>query len=242
LALLGNLLGTHPKDQQKAPPAQQKDPAPAVNSLLSPANRQVAPQNAPAQAGIVFDVPSLLGTNIDSVRENLASAVSRDDEPVGGRSQVLFTKEGENLRVAYDPKTRRVTSLFIIGADRKKLLCIGNLTWAGNYDIEFIEQASGSGLWITASGSREPIELGASEKSAQHPPTTESAQHPPTWPPRTWTDASGKHQTIAQFVGCDSGIVTIKKVDGKIITFRIEQLSKTDQEWIRMLELILGPR
>jgi hypothetical protein len=217
---VGMLSG--PRANKDAPATPQiMAPQPQVSAAQTPPSviTPALPQDTPLQANMVFDVPSLLGAKVDAVRANLADAASRDIEPVSGRERVSFTKDGETLLATYDPKTRRVTSLFILGTDRRKLLRVGNLTWGGNYDIEFVERANGSGLRITTLGSREAPEPDASEESTQSP--------------RTWTDTSGNHQVMAEFVGCGSGVVTLKMVGGKTFTIRIEQLSEEDQEWIR---------
>jgi hypothetical protein len=50
---------------------------------------------------------------------------------------------------------------------------------------------------------------------------------------RTWTDASGKHKTEAQFNGMAFGKVKLLKRNGGEITIPLEKLSDNDKEWIK---------
>ena len=50
---------------------------------------------------------------------------------------------------------------------------------------------------------------------------------------RTWTSASGAHQTEAKFVNMIHGVVTLEKDDGQRVEVPLEQLSKEDQDFIK---------
>jgi len=50
--------------------------------------------------------------------------------------------------------------------------------------------------------------------------------------PRTWTDATGKHHTVAQYLGRANGKVRLKKPDGTIITVPLGQLSPADRKYV----------
>jgi hypothetical protein len=50
---------------------------------------------------------------------------------------------------------------------------------------------------------------------------------------RKWTDSTGNYTTEAEFVDFKDGKVHLKKENGKIITFPIEKLSKSDQEYVK---------
>lgn len=50
---------------------------------------------------------------------------------------------------------------------------------------------------------------------------------------RVWLDKNEKHATRAQFVDFKNGKVTLLSQDGKEISVKIVQLSKTDQAWVR---------
>lgn len=50
---------------------------------------------------------------------------------------------------------------------------------------------------------------------------------------RTWSDASGEHQTEAEFAGYINGTVKLRRKDGRYIELPMEKLSESDQQWIR---------
>lgn len=54
---------------------------------------------------------------------------------------------------------------------------------------------------------------------------------------RTWTDATGRHQTRAVLVSVDlsAGKVSLRKENGKRIGVPLDRLSTADQEFIRTL-------
>lgn len=49
---------------------------------------------------------------------------------------------------------------------------------------------------------------------------------------RTWTDNTGRHKVIAEFVDLQDGMVRLKKKKGNIISVPIQRLSEKDQWWI----------
>src|SRR5262245_53429893 len=51
----------------------------------------------------------------------------------------------------------------------------------------------------------------------------------------TWTDISGKYSVEAEFVGLDSGKVTLKKPDGSTVRIVLEKLCTADQMRVRRL-------
>jgi thiol-disulfide isomerase/thioredoxin len=53
---------------------------------------------------------------------------------------------------------------------------------------------------------------------------------------RTWTDSSGKFRVEAELVRLDSGKVTLRKTDGKLVTLPMEKLSAADQQFVRQQE------
>jgi hypothetical protein len=50
---------------------------------------------------------------------------------------------------------------------------------------------------------------------------------------RTWTDKAGNHTTEATFAGAIGNKIKLRKVDGKVITVLLENLSDEDQKWIK---------
>ncbi len=110
------------------------------NNSLSPVPTPEAPQFS-------FDVPSLIGKNIDEVKQALG-APNIDTEPtkqqldsgVADEWEKEFKKNNESLLVTYYPKTKVVTDFFISGSDKQSLLNIGNLKEKdSNYVIEFVK-------------------------------------------------------------------------------------------------------
>ena len=98
-----------------------------------------------------FDVPSLLGKNIDEIRVELGTPTDGDlmeptAEQMAGTSQWdnTFQKDGKELLVTFDAKTREVIDFFIptddpsgVTKDIQPLLEIGNLNEnSSNYTIE----------------------------------------------------------------------------------------------------------
>jgi len=49
---------------------------------------------------------------------------------------------------------------------------------------------------------------------------------------RTWTDKTGRHKIEAELVGVDSGVVRLRTVSGKVISFPVDRLSKADRKWL----------
>ena len=50
---------------------------------------------------------------------------------------------------------------------------------------------------------------------------------------RTWTDATGRFQEEAEFVGLIDGAVTLRKKDGRAAVVPWEKLSPVDQKWVQ---------
>ncbi len=109
-----------------------------------------APPPEPATAAaepVVFDVPALIGLSIEQVRETLGQPQDRNPEPTelqleaGAANEWSngFTREGQDLLVTFDPRTRRVIDLFLSGSDRGVLMQRGNLSsGAREYRIESV--------------------------------------------------------------------------------------------------------
>ncbi|MBA4159738.1 MAG: hypothetical protein H0X65_20020 [Gemmatimonadetes bacterium] len=116
--------------------------APASEARQDPAI--VAHLSEPAP--ILFDVPFLIGKSIDEVREALGRPQDRSVEPtelqlaVGiGEWSNVFTRNGQDLLVTFNPRTRKVVDLFLDGTDRATLMRRGNLTEQSHeYQIEVV--------------------------------------------------------------------------------------------------------
>ena len=125
-----------------------------LGSMTAPSqgtqNNQVGTNNKSTKLEYVFDVPSLVGRNVDEVRSVLGEPTDKDKEPTALQSQMgvdewqnTFTKEGRELLVTYNPTTRKIVDFFISknNADTDdSLLEAGNLTEQDSrYKIEFVK-------------------------------------------------------------------------------------------------------
>ncbi|MBI2008807.1 hypothetical protein HYS84_00160 [Candidatus Saccharibacteria bacterium] len=118
-------------------------------------NQQPTTQSQPAEQKPkpAFDIPGLMGKNIDQTREILgAPADGSLTEPTAAQPSVdvwdnTFKKDGKELLVTYKPSTREVIDFFVStddpsGAtkDTKKLLEISGLSEnSPSYTIEFVK-------------------------------------------------------------------------------------------------------
>lgn len=104
---------------------------------------------------VVYDVPALVGKNVDEVREVLGPPNKDDSEPTTLQLETpgfnwwskSYIKDGYELLISYDPKNRKIIDLFIgtkeetgLTKDQAHLLAIGNLKENDlNYTIEFVK-------------------------------------------------------------------------------------------------------
>ncbi len=100
-----------------------------------------------------FDIPSLIGKNIDDIRGLLKADIADEkedyepDETGVDEWENNFVKDGKELLITFNPTTRKVIDFFIFTDDstitvndknKQILLKIGNVkTNASNYTIEF---------------------------------------------------------------------------------------------------------
>lgn len=119
--------------------------------------RQTATQPSPIvaqQAQFVFDIPSLIGKSLDEVKATLSSYQRKTLEPteeqikLGVKEwEVEFDKDGKELLITYEIKTKRIIDFFISTddltgktQDKEKLLKLGNLREGeSGYKIEFVK-------------------------------------------------------------------------------------------------------
>lgn len=112
-------------NQQAGQSTEQK---PVVAETKSEAPAQQAPQIPQA----VFDVPSLIGKNIDEVKAILGSpttytAPTKQQLALMDIWDMEYTKDDVNLLITYNPKSKAILDYFIDGSDKAKLLALGNL-------------------------------------------------------------------------------------------------------------------
>ena len=126
-----------------------------------------------ATQAYTFDVPSLIGKNVDEVKAALGTP-SYDTEPtadqiksgLGAEWEKKFTKDGKELSVNYNPTTRKVIDFWISannvdpkGSTKKleDLKKIGNIQITdARYKIDFVQaiadKSEVTGLKITPTG------------------------------------------------------------------------------------------
>ncbi len=97
----------------------------------------------PAKAQFVFDVPSLVGKNIDEVRQVLGQPTEAQ-KSLGGFNEWdnTFKKDNEELLVTFNYQTRKIIDFFIstTNQDKNRLLQIGNLKEnSPDYKIEYVK-------------------------------------------------------------------------------------------------------
>lgn len=90
----------------------------------------------------VFDVPALLGKNIDEVRKVLGKPKEGSPEPPDPKEKgsyvSFYSKSGQDLFIYYNPYTRKIKSFQIMSSEGYKnitdLLKLGNLHFMENLD------------------------------------------------------------------------------------------------------------
>ncbi len=99
----------------------------------------------PKPPQVTFDVPALIGKNIDEIRKVLGKPLYDQIEPSNQKEETFentFKKNGETLFVLFNPKTRRISQLCLIASEEydklEDVMKIGNLTLTNtdNYHIE----------------------------------------------------------------------------------------------------------
>lgn len=118
------------KAEQAVEPGQHRTPTPPL--------AQTAP--------VTFDVPSLIGKSIDETRRILGTPIDNYAEPTDLQLRMgvdewnnTFAKDGEELLVTFDPRTRRVSDFFLGGSDRTVLMQKCNVVeGAADYRVESV--------------------------------------------------------------------------------------------------------
>lgn len=122
-----------PTDQQ----SQQQASAPTQEAKSENALAPQAPQ-------YIFDVPSLIGKNIDEVKSVLGEPSIFNKPSVkelaldSNKWDMDFVKNNVDLSVSYNVKTKFIYDFFILGSDKQQVLTAGNLKEdASDYNIQF---------------------------------------------------------------------------------------------------------
>ncbi len=132
----GKSSETKQPEQKQIPQQQAQTQAPVKEVAQQPQN--ITPQFS-------FDVPSLIGKNIDEIKTLLGSptdykAPTKQQLAMTSVWDMGYTKDNVNLLITYNPKSKVVTDFFIDGSDKNKLLAQGNLQEVNdNYAVEFVK-------------------------------------------------------------------------------------------------------
>jgi len=122
-------------------------PHPQLQNSVLPDNKK----NVTRKESFIFDIPGLLGRNIDGVRAVLGNPSDTDKEPTAQQLSLgveewsnVFKKGGRELLVTFNPRTRRVIDYFVSTADpsgvtkdTSELMVVANvINNAAQYEVE----------------------------------------------------------------------------------------------------------
>jgi hypothetical protein len=140
------------KDENKKEVAKQELPTnqssvKETGEQATEVKEQSQPET-PQAPQFMFDVPSLIGKNIDEVKATLGNPT--DFTPPTKQQLAAFdmwdmgyTKDGTSLIIEYSPKSKVVFNFFIDGNDKAKLLALGNLQEKNDaYILDFVKNVS----------------------------------------------------------------------------------------------------
>lgn len=111
---------------------------------------QRAVSNEPAAPSFAFDVPTLIGKNVDQIIETLGTPTD-NTEPTTQQKELgtkewtkTYTKDNASLLITYDIGTRNVADLFIspksADASAEEILALGNLSQKDDrYVVELVK-------------------------------------------------------------------------------------------------------
>ena len=131
-----------------------------IGAIAGGGEKQTTTQPSPTisqeaqQKEAVFDVPALVGKNVDEVKAALSAYQRKTLEPTNEQIkagvkewQVEFEKDRKDLLVTYDISTKKIKDFFIgtddpsgKTQDKKHLLELGNLREDDpKYEVEFVK-------------------------------------------------------------------------------------------------------
>lgn len=137
------LMSDNPNKNTSQQAVQQAEQKPVIAETKNEAPAIQQPQ-APQ---FVFDIPALIGKNIDEVVQSLGSP-SAGKEPtkqqlatgVADEWYKEFTKDDVTVLVTYNAKTKVVSDFFFDGEDKAKIMEAGNLKEnSGGYNLELVK-------------------------------------------------------------------------------------------------------
>lgn len=127
-----------------------EDKQPLPTQITSDSTQSQPSKEESSKISYIFDVPSLVGKNIDEIRNILGDPVDEEKnlaEPSKEQKDLgvsewdnTFRKDSAELLITFNSDTRKIIDFFISGTDKGKLLEIGNLKEdANNYKLELVK-------------------------------------------------------------------------------------------------------
>lgn len=125
-----------------------------TTTTTTPQPQQATTTTQETKPAPVFDIPVLVGKNIDEVRKVLGKPADADPEPTQEQIELGadewyngYKKDGVELTITFNPKTRKITDFFLSGDNRNKLMEQGNLqNNQSAYRIEEVKALRGGGI------------------------------------------------------------------------------------------------
>ncbi len=191
-------------------------------------NTKPSEEKEPLREVAPFNLETLCGLSIDQIKIELGNPEGTEREPTALNQSAgievwenLFERDGFELLVTFNARTREVEDFFISGDNEDDLFETWDLKRDSvAYRVEAVPAISGSGITgVKVIPTAQPTDVIAPKD--KHLSNT-----------RTWHDRSGKFSTEARFGGMTSGVVTLHKSDGTTVKIRIDELSESDHKWI----------
>jgi len=137
------MLSGEPKEVANVEDNQTNPPVEEQKTTEEPQKKEIK---------YVFDVPSLVGKDIDGVKKALGKPTDSLVEPTAEQISLgtiewsnTFEKDGVELLVTYEVNSRKIIDFFISGDDKAKIMEQGNLTEGDlKYTIEAVQAITDS--------------------------------------------------------------------------------------------------
>jgi len=134
-----------PKDNNDNKTAASNENKSTMENIVPVQTTESKTENTTPKPTYIFDVPFLVGKNIDEIRQILGTPLDKDlTEPTAQQIELggsewdnSYKKDGQDLLITFDASSRKIIDFFLDGDDKSKLLEIGNLKEnASSYTIE----------------------------------------------------------------------------------------------------------
>jgi len=200
-----------------------------------------------ADPEIVAAIEKLLASKDKAVADRANDAMSKWSPAYQRRKSLAKAYQGPGALDSTDLVVESTTPLYVgqlVQAQRKnygpfwraaqvqELLAdgtvkLGFLTWGEVRDSEVV--------------TRRNIQLAPPELEQPVKPPAAAMAAPATSPLRTWSDASGRFQIEAAFVGVVDGKVNLRRADNRVIAVPLEKLSAADQAYVQQQQQAENP-